>query len=174
VRISLSFRPRFVLAVYDLHAGCSAGRSSARQVRFDCTDQIVDLTWGEHQVNRVAHGINERMDLVLNPPRDRPIACSPFFSRTGTVLVSTPDGGVDHHVNAKDYRLPRRSAFTATNATQRRWRFAPPEKNQNHFGAVASVVAMIADAVGSGVDVARLEGSRGRLRLRSVIYRAVR
>jgi hypothetical protein len=76
---------------------------------------------------------------------------------------------------AKDYHLPRRSAFTATNATQRRWRFGPPGKeNRNHFGAVASVVAMIADAIGSGVDVARFEGSRGRLRLRSVIYRGVR
>jgi hypothetical protein len=63
VGISLSFRTRFVLAVYELHAGCSAGRSSARQVRCDCTGQIVDLTWGEHQVDRVAQGINERMDF---------------------------------------------------------------------------------------------------------------
>src|SRR3990172_7507544 len=30
--------------------------------------------------------------LVVSPPRDRPIACSPFF------LVSGHDGGVDHHV----------------------------------------------------------------------------
>jgi hypothetical protein len=25
--------------------------------------------------------------LVLNPPRERPIACSPFFRRTGGMLV---------------------------------------------------------------------------------------
>jgi hypothetical protein len=36
--------------------------------------------------------------LVVSPPRDRPIACSPFFSRPGAVLVSAHDGGVDHHV----------------------------------------------------------------------------
>ena len=36
--------------------------------------------------------------LVVSPPRDRPIACSPFFSRPGAMLVSAHDGGVDHHV----------------------------------------------------------------------------
>jgi hypothetical protein len=36
--------------------------------------------------------------LVVSPPRDRPIACSPFFSCAGAVLVSAYDGGVDHHV----------------------------------------------------------------------------
>src|SRR6266700_3994919 len=36
--------------------------------------------------------------LVVNPPRDLPIACAPFFSGTGAVLMSTYDGGVDHHV----------------------------------------------------------------------------
>src|SRR5580704_15101046 len=37
--------------------------------------------------------------LVVNPPRDLPIACAPFFfSRTGAVLVSAYDGGIDHHV----------------------------------------------------------------------------
>jgi hypothetical protein len=35
--------------------------------------------------------------LVVNPPRDRPIACAPFFSRTGTMLMSTYDRGIDHH-----------------------------------------------------------------------------
>jgi len=36
--------------------------------------------------------------LVVSPPRERPIACSPFFSCAGAVLVSAHDGGVDHHV----------------------------------------------------------------------------
>src|SRR5271169_2422202 len=37
--------------------------------------------------------------LVVNPPRDLPIACAPFFfSRTGAVLMSAYDGGIDHHV----------------------------------------------------------------------------
>src|SRR6266403_3083693 len=36
--------------------------------------------------------------LVVNPPRDLPIACAPFVSRTGAMLVSAHDGGVDHHV----------------------------------------------------------------------------
>jgi hypothetical protein len=37
------------------------------------------------------------MDLVVSPPRDRPIACSPFFfvhRRCADALA----GGVDHHV----------------------------------------------------------------------------
>jgi len=33
-----------------------------------------------------------------SPPRDRPIACSPFFSRSGAVLVGPNNGGIDHHV----------------------------------------------------------------------------
>jgi hypothetical protein len=36
--------------------------------------------------------------LVVNPPRDLPIACAPFFSRAGAVLMSAYDGGIDHHV----------------------------------------------------------------------------
>src|SRR5215831_6351846 len=36
--------------------------------------------------------------LVVSPPRERPIACSPFFSCAGAVLMSAHDGGVDHHV----------------------------------------------------------------------------
>ena len=36
--------------------------------------------------------------MVVSPPRDRPIACSPFFSCAGTVLVSAHNGGVNHHV----------------------------------------------------------------------------
>ena len=35
---------------------------------------------------------------MVSPPRERPIACSPFFSCAGAVLVSAHDGGVDHHV----------------------------------------------------------------------------
>src|SRR5712691_12050994 len=36
--------------------------------------------------------------LVVNPPRDLPMACAPFFSRTGAVLMSAYNGGIDHHV----------------------------------------------------------------------------
>jgi hypothetical protein len=36
--------------------------------------------------------------LVVSPPRDLPIACEPFFSRAGTVLMGTPDGSINHHV----------------------------------------------------------------------------
>jgi hypothetical protein len=36
--------------------------------------------------------------LVVNPPRDLPIACAPFFLRTGAMLMSPDDGGTDHHV----------------------------------------------------------------------------
>ncbi len=36
--------------------------------------------------------------MVVSPPRDRPIACSPFFSCAGAVLVSAHDGGVNHHI----------------------------------------------------------------------------
>src|SRR3984893_12268219 len=36
--------------------------------------------------------------LVVNPPRDLPIARAPFFSRTGAVLMSAYDGGIDHHI----------------------------------------------------------------------------
>src|SRR5260370_40726299 len=36
--------------------------------------------------------------LVVNPPRDLPMACAPFFSRAGAVLMSAYNGGVDHHV----------------------------------------------------------------------------
>jgi hypothetical protein len=36
--------------------------------------------------------------LVVSPPRDRPIACSPFFSRASAMLVSPNDSCVDHHV----------------------------------------------------------------------------
>jgi hypothetical protein len=36
--------------------------------------------------------------LVVNPPRDRPMACAPSFLGAGAVLVSAHDGGVDHHV----------------------------------------------------------------------------
>ena len=36
--------------------------------------------------------------MVVSPPRDRPIACSPFFSCAGAVLVSADNGGIDHHV----------------------------------------------------------------------------
>jgi hypothetical protein len=36
--------------------------------------------------------------LVVSPPRDRPIACGPFFSCTGAVLMRAHDSGVDHHV----------------------------------------------------------------------------
>ena len=36
--------------------------------------------------------------MVVSPPRERPMACSPFFSRAGAVLVRAHDGGVDHHV----------------------------------------------------------------------------
>ena len=35
---------------------------------------------------------------MLNPPRDRPIACAPSFFGAGVLLVSPHDGGVDHHV----------------------------------------------------------------------------
>ena len=38
------------------------------------------------------------MILVVSPPRERPIACAPFFSRPGTGLVSPHNRGVDHHV----------------------------------------------------------------------------
>src|ERR1700704_1367915 len=36
--------------------------------------------------------------LVVNPPRDRPIACAPFFFAHHTVLMSAYDSGIDHHV----------------------------------------------------------------------------
>src|SRR6516162_8060488 len=36
--------------------------------------------------------------LVLGPPRDRPMAGAPFFSRASAVLVSAHNGGIDHHV----------------------------------------------------------------------------
>ena len=35
---------------------------------------------------------------MVSPPRDRPIACSPFFSCAGAVLMRPHDSGVDHHV----------------------------------------------------------------------------
>jgi hypothetical protein len=36
---------------------------------------------------------------MVSPPRDRPIACEPFFfSRAGAVLMSANDCSVDHHV----------------------------------------------------------------------------
>ena len=36
--------------------------------------------------------------LVVSPPRERPIACAPFFFVRRPMLVSAHDGGVDHHV----------------------------------------------------------------------------
>jgi hypothetical protein len=36
--------------------------------------------------------------LVVSPPRERPIACSPFFSCAGAMLVSAHYGGIDHHI----------------------------------------------------------------------------
>src|SRR5271166_3463989 len=50
----------------------------------------------EHQFDGIAQSIDERMYLVVSPPRDRPIACAPFFSSASTVLVSAYDRGVDH------------------------------------------------------------------------------
>jgi hypothetical protein len=35
---------------------------------------------------------------VVNPPRDQPIACAPFFMGAGATLLSAHDGGVNHHV----------------------------------------------------------------------------
>src|SRR6516164_867331 len=44
--------------------------------------QIVILARAEHHLDRVAEGIDERVNLVVNPPRDRPMACAPsFFGR---------------------------------------------------------------------------------------------
>jgi hypothetical protein len=47
---------------------------------------------------RIAKSIDKSGDLVVSPPRDRPIACAPFFSRTGMVLESTHNRGVDHRL----------------------------------------------------------------------------
>jgi hypothetical protein len=42
-------------------------------------------------------GVDESMDFVVDPPRDRPIAWSPPFWAPA-VLMSTRNGGVDHRV----------------------------------------------------------------------------
>ena len=36
--------------------------------------------------------------MVVSPPRERPIACEPFFLRAPAVLVSAHDGRIDPHV----------------------------------------------------------------------------
>lgn len=41
--------------------------------------QTVGLSRREHHLDRIAEGIDQRVVLVVSPPRDRPIAWSPFF-----------------------------------------------------------------------------------------------
>ena len=38
------------------------------------------------------------MDFGRQSPRERPIACSPFFFVRGAVLMGAHDDGIDHHV----------------------------------------------------------------------------
>jgi hypothetical protein len=68
----------------------------------DVTAAMIDSYWQGHGVSINLTGLHKGSTsawiLVVSPPRDRPIPCSPFFSRTGAVLMRAHDGGVDHHV----------------------------------------------------------------------------
>ena len=71
---------------------------STASMRDFSASQIVILARAEHYFDGIAEGVDERMNLVVNPPRDRPMACAPSFLGARAMLVSAHDGGVDHHV----------------------------------------------------------------------------
>ena len=56
------------------------------------------LARAEHHLDRIAEGIDERVNLGGHPPRDRPMACAPCFFGRRRYARSAHDGGVDHHV----------------------------------------------------------------------------
>src|SRR5260221_4142211 len=57
------------------------------------------LPWRQHQVTGITQGIDERVDFGgQSSARLADRLRAVFFSRTGAVLMSTHDGGVDHHV----------------------------------------------------------------------------
>src|SRR5215467_3056706 len=57
-------------------------------------------SWSCPAVSIKAHGLPNASASawIFGPPRDRPMACAPFFSHTGAALMGTHDGGIDHHV----------------------------------------------------------------------------
>ena len=60
--------------------------------------QVVRLACREHQSTGLPSASTRPWILVVSPPRERPIACLPFFSCPGAMLVGAHNGGVQHHV----------------------------------------------------------------------------
>jgi len=59
----------------------------------------MSLSRRQHQFDGIAKASRGRGLLVVSPPRDRPIACSPsFFFAPRACLVRPDNGGIDHHV----------------------------------------------------------------------------
>ena len=76
--------------------------------------------------------------MVVSPPRERPIACSPFFSCAGAVLVGAHDSGVDHHVFIVVV-APQQPENALENATLR-----PPAETLMHNLPIAEALGQVA------------------------------
>ena len=60
--------------------------------------QIVILARAEHHLDRIAKGVDERVNLVVSPPRDRPMACAPCFFGRRRYAGERGRRSVNHHV----------------------------------------------------------------------------
>jgi len=61
--------------------------------KFTSKPIVVGLTRRQRQPNRKAVGFHDRMNLLVNPPRDRPIDCRWFLR---CMLMYADNGSVDH------------------------------------------------------------------------------
>jgi hypothetical protein len=86
--------------------------------------------------------------LVLNPPRERPIAwSSPAFFRAGTVLMGTHNGAVDHGIFVVGLRCQKLKELLPDSG------FGPSAEALVHVLPIAEVLRQIAPGDASPVAI---------------------